>query len=316
MSVCRYLAIIALAAILVGCNSTPPKIITVNIADAMCGPKKVQEECGCDLFAALRQAQIDVLSPLASKKLENCVTLKASASIKNPDEYKADIKGCIEHNLELNKDVADKIATIVTSWQPEESQYRRWQACYDKVMNRYNTVVLMDSIEPNMIYCKATAAKGGRYGNHDDIKQIIAGLDRMNIITVLIDRNWYDDEEVIKIHPDLVIIHASAFYPQTVPVNWNARLVQFLDSIKDQTKTKVIVYTRGVVKKGPKAERSLPGAEKRWKNLLETINNPDWKGRIKLVKIDRTEEGDFCFHDPANARKIRTAVRELLKIEF
>ncbi|MCP4367301.1 MAG: hypothetical protein GY797_04180 [Deltaproteobacteria bacterium] len=109
-------------------------------------------------------------------------------------------------------------------------------------------VILMDSHLPEVVYREETLKNGG--SNTDDLSEILDDvLPLENIRREATSLQWHREEAVLLQNPDIVIIHASAFYDQTNIEDSERKFASFLEYMGEKTKTKFLVYSRGFCNK-------------------------------------------------------------------
>jgi hypothetical protein len=164
------------------------------------------------------------------------------------------------------------------------------------------TVVLMDSHIKDVVYCPHTQKIGG--SNADDIINLIKDLP-LHIETVSTNLEWQDDHRVIDLDPALIVLHASAFYEATRPMEGNARLLDFLHNL-EKTNIKILVYTRGL------PDQPTEDILVRWKKITEGLKN---NKNAQLFKMPKGKEYDSCFEDPDVGRPFKRKIREILELK-
>jgi len=102
----------------------------------------------------------------------------------------------------------------------------------------------------------------------------------------------------------LIIIHASAFYRKTKEIEANNKLINFIDSIKDE-KLKILVYTRGL------PEHPNEELKKRWNNILVTLDKPELLSKSKLHVMKKGHKS--CFKDPEIGVPFKNEIKAMLK---
>lgn len=159
------------------------------------------------------------------------------------------------------------------------------------------TVVLMDSTLPNVVYDPATRAQGGT--NADDITDVLSDLP-ITVIKETTSLAWRRDEHVLRLTPDLIVVHFSAFYGKTTPDDSDQRLEDFLNSMST-AKTRFLIYSRMT----PEQARWLAG----WVKRLEQ-GRTALRGRLHVLRIE--PGAGATFRNPDWGRKLKMQVKELL----
>lgn len=126
----------------------------------------------------------------------------------------------------------------------------------------------MDSHLPNVVYKLERQEKGG--SNADDIREILDDID----LQIYFPReptslDWRGEEQVIKINPDLIIIHGSAFYDQTHLEDSEKKFLSFLRYMVDEIEAKFLIYSRGFCELGEDYWRGYYEEETGLKNRIE-----------------------------------------------
>ena len=134
------------------------------------------------------------------------------------------------------------------------------------------TVVLMDSTLPAVVYDRETRKAGGT--NADDITRIVSDLP----ITTLKETTslmWQRDEQVLRLNPDVIVMHFSAFCDETSPDHGDHRLENFL-TYMSASKANFLIYSR------------MTDAQRRWLDgwLNGVISRtPALRGRIEILRL-------------------------------
>lgn len=158
-------------------------------------------------------------------------------------------------------------------------------------------VILMDSRLPEVVYDQLDRDKHN--SNAKPIGELLDDLDDVVLSPYPTSLDFAEDERIMAQKPDVIVIHASAFYDKTREAQANARLISFIQAFA-QEDTKFLIYSRAPI--GP---------------LVDFLHdaNPEFQGRIDtlVVPVDGAESDSF--RDPINARTLKTAVKELLNRE-
>ena len=160
-------------------------------------------------------------------------------------------------------------------------------------------VVLMDSTLPDVVYDGNTRAKGGT--NADDITEVLSDL-QITIIKETTSLRWQRDEQVLRVNPDLVVLHFSAFYSTTTPDDCDKRLEEFLQYMSG-AKTRFLMYSR----MSPDQNKWL----QRWLRRIEA-RIPGLRNRIQVLPI--TPGQDATFRDQDLARRLKLQVKQILEL--
>ncbi|MEO6214079.1 MAG: serine/threonine-protein kinase [Vicinamibacterales bacterium] len=167
-------------------------------------------------------------------------------------------------------------------------------------------VVLMDSTVPERVYDPQTRKEGAT--NADDITDILRDLP-VELHKENTSAMWHREDEVLKQHPSLVMMHLSSFAEPTAdpasPLQRNAqeRTRSFLGYVAlAEQRTKFVVYSRGFPTETERAE---------WVGETEG-RFPALKGRLQLMHIP----GDLqaSFRSPPTRQAVRDTVKALLNL--
>jgi hypothetical protein len=186
-------------------------------------------------------------------------------------------------------------------------------------------VICMDTTAPGGIYPPNNAQPGS--SNAKEVAKVLQEeglLPSRSLHQEPIDYGWANMAYVLSLHPDLVIIHRSAFFhtintklkleKSTQEEKWLAvyeecdrYLRMFIVLIgKSERRTKFLVYSRGT------DTRWLEdGFQDKWKNTLEA-DFPELKDRIETMTISRLQEGSF--RNPETRDEIRAKVIKILNL--
>jgi len=160
-------------------------------------------------------------------------------------------------------------------------------------------VVLMDSTLPDVVYDSNTRAQGGT--NADDITDVLSDLP-VTIIKETTSLLWRRDEQVLRVNPDLVVLHFSAFYSTTTSDDSDKRLEDFLQYMSG-VKTRFLIYSR----MSPEQNNWL----RRWLKRIES-RIPGLRNRIQVLPIKHGQ--DATFRNPDLARRLKLQVKQILEI--
>lgn len=161
------------------------------------------------------------------------------------------------------------------------------------------TVVLMDSTLPEVVYDHNTHTQGGT--NADDITDILSDLP-ITVIKETTSLVWRRDEQVLRLSPDLIVVHFSAFYSTTTPDDGDKRLEDFLKYLSS-ARARFLLYSRMSAQQVHWLER--------WIRRIES-QTPALRGRLHVMAIERGPGATF--RNPVLARRLKLRVKELLKL--
>lgn len=139
-------------------------------------------------------------------------------------------------------------------------------------------VIIMDGNNELIVYNPETFKAGGT--NADDVAKILADL-TVDIRKETTDPNWNENNEH-QIHdqnPELIIIHASAFYPRE---DYGDKLIDFLQHMQD-TRAKFLIYTRA------EASRNEEDIKQSYEDAY-----PFLRGRLDLLRVPFPENTQDC----------------------
>jgi len=272
--------------------------------------KEVKRQCGgCSPKAERYRVIFDSLDESMKKDFKKCINVTADIDYKNTEYADAGLNGCVNASTILNDEVRDKLFEAMDQYDVPQKEYEAWFICYSKLMGvpaksemQKPTVLLMDSHLKDVVYCDRSKEIGA--SNADDIINLIKDLP-INVGTVSTNLEWMDYQRVIDMKPNLIVVHASAFYRETKAIKGNTRLLDFLDSLKG-TGIKVIVYTRGVGK------HSEPDAQKRFDNIVRKLDDPELAKNAKLYQLDKVQ--DPCFRNPDVGSRFVKEIKEILAL--
>jgi serine/threonine protein kinase len=165
-------------------------------------------------------------------------------------------------------------------------------------------VVLMDSTLRERVYDPVTRENGGT--NADDISDTLRDLS-LEVHKETTSAIWRREEQIVRQHPALVIMHLSSFARATndpdEPLQKDAeeRTRAFLGFVGlANTRTQFIVYTRGFA---AETERDA------W--VDETVQRfPALRGRLRMLHIAGDERATF--RDPATRVAVKHEVESIL----
>lgn len=194
--------------------------------EPLCG-ERIINRCGsCNP----REEQVVRLEPRFDKtlitKAKDCVVASTDASIQGTPMLDGSITACITKDITVQEKTLGSFIRLIESTAIPDAAFQQWVNC---AYNRELRVAVLDSTLNKLVYCPS--ASGGR-ANYDVIKQLI----RDRTTGINIDVRSYDTTGNSRDHsadvrswkPDLVIIHASAFYDNTTSFKNNDELRSFL----------------------------------------------------------------------------------------
>lgn len=162
-----------------------------------------------------------------------------------------------------------------------------------------NTVVaIVDNV--SLVYDIESKKKGRT--NFDDIYESLRGDKSLQLRRVQTYEGWTDFDSFDQLEPNLVILHASAFYSSTKPRDEEQLLQGFLSHVASMpTKPAVVVYSRSI------------GAEDEGKYVRAMLAKiPALNGRLYAFHVPqgRTESGNSVasFRTTANSQRLREKI--------
>lgn len=167
-------------------------------------------------------------------------------------------------------------------------------------------IVLMDSPVPERVYDTRTRQAGGT--NADDITDTLRDLP-VELHKETTSALWHREDEVLKQHPALIMMHLSSFaeptHDVTSPLQPNAqeRTRSFLGYVGlAEPATKFVVYSRGFAAEHERNDW-VADTERRF---------PSLKNRVQLMHIPGDEQATF--RDPPTQAAVRDRVKRLLNL--
>jgi hypothetical protein len=164
----------------------------------------------------------------------------------------------------------------------------------------------MDSPVPERVYDPQTRKEGGT--NADDITDALRDLP-VELHKETTSALWHREDEVLKQHPSLVMMHLSSFAEptpdQTSPLQPAAqeRTRSFLGYIGlAEPRTKFVVYSRSF-ETGREQSEWVAETERRF---------PALRGRVQLMHIPGHDQATF--RNPEIRRAVRERVKQLLNL--
>jgi hypothetical protein len=150
-------------------------------------------------------------------------------------------------------------------------------------------IYLMDSTLDELVYNERRRQIGGT--NADDLIEILDELP-VELCKEATHLEWNREEALFRKHPDLIVIHASAFYDSTNVQDSERKFDSFLRYMAD-TPTKFLIYSRSP------AFCDEDGVREQYED------NYRLPGRVNVLRVEREWDG-------VTARKLRTKVKSML----
>jgi serine/threonine protein kinase len=187
-------------------------------------------------------------------------------------------------------------------------------------------VVLMDTTAEGGVYDTDNIGNGG--SNAKEVAKVLQEQDLLpsrSLHQERIDLGWAREAYVLSLHPDLVIIHRSAFFHSinsilkleklTEEKKWQAvydecdhklrMLIVFIGT--RELRTKFLVYSRGTDTKWLES-----GFQDQWKNTL-VADFSELKDRIITMTILPGKNGSFAsFRNSETGHELRSRVKDIL----
>ena len=166
--------------------------------------------------------------------------------------------------------------------------------------NTMPLVIMMDSHHPSRVYDDDIIASGGT--NADVVSDILLDLP-ISRQKEAVSPEWHRDEDILGFHPDLIIIHYSAFLHGSLK-GPRQRLRLFIEFFADSD-TRFIIYSR--------APQAI--LQERVEDLLAELDqvHPGLLERIHVFGL--LEHGEPRWRDPANAASLKLLVKKVLTID-
>jgi hypothetical protein len=189
-------------------------------------------------------------------------------------------------------------------------------------------VFLMDTPAPIGVYHEETRKNAGT--NADDLNDFLRDLP-IEIHKETVGSRWDREDQVLMQHPDLIVIHRSAFFhslnlelgygyaPFEDPTD-EARVYRIYDVVLEKLMaffayvglgdphTEFLVYSRG----GP-----IPWVEELPRAFVAEVEGryPHLEGRVFTFGVPQEGDGYSSFRDPETAAMIREQIVEILGLE-
>ena len=164
-----------------------------------------------------------------------------------------------------------------------------------KLTNSEAAVVIMDSPLRDVVYDQESWKKGRT--NADEISEILDDLPGLVLYKETTNLKWEREDEVIRMRPKLIVMHASCFYDTTNLEDSDRKFFSFLQYFA-HTDVHFLVYSRGF----------HHGSES-WKaTLIRQI--PELNSRIHVLEVP----SPGTFSDPVVRMQLKTTVKEVLSL--
>lgn len=161
-------------------------------------------------------------------------------------------------------------------------------------------IVLMDSILKVNIYDEENQ-RLGKINSHtiNDILHEIPLLSAKIVIEPT-KYEWDREDDILNLHPDLIIVHYSAFERETIGYNDEIAIEKFKSFLRymNKSKAKFIVYTRGT---------HFDKEDDR----IEFINSTGLSGRLYFFSLS---DKPHTFKDPVKRRRFKILVKKVLNL--
>lgn len=156
-------------------------------------------------------------------------------------------------------------------------------------------IVIMDSTLRDVVYDKDAWLVGRT--NADEITEILDDIQNLKLTKETTSLNWNREDQVLKMNPRLIVIHASCFYDKTFVEDADRKFFSFLHYM-NKSDIIFIIYSRG-----------FHHGYTDWKKKL--INDvPLLKGRVHVLEFQPHD----TFKNASVRRKLKTLVKEVLEI--
>lgn len=156
-------------------------------------------------------------------------------------------------------------------------------------------IVLMDSRADDVVYDEID--RNNHDSNSKPIAEILDNIQNVQILEFPTSLTWNRDETVKAENPDLIVIHASAFYEKTKSAEANGRLISFINGFSDE-ETPFLIYSR--VSIDPLIEHLIK-------------ENPGLKDRLHPMVLPVRGTESQSFRESINGRALKTLVLEILE---
>lgn len=286
--------------------SSPPPVPRVQLPE-LCS-QEVRTRCGsCDPQIELLREKVVHLHPLLFTAVKDCAnaSLDSSWTLKDTGNAKVTLAGCIDSTRALEPGTRDTLNRIVESINVDPKKYAAWVECAKPTKKL--KVVVMDSDNPALVYCAHTRSPEIGGSNAHDITNLLSPLG-VAIQAERTYRGWNRDQYIIGEKPDLIIIHASAFYEKTQAMEGNKLLLDFIDNMLRSTQSRILVYTRGLPDQPP------ADILKRWHAIETTLHDPAVAARAQLFVMPKGRHNS-CFEDREISQPFMQKVKEMLGLE-
>ncbi|MDJ0733880.1 MAG: hypothetical protein QNJ47_07305 [Nostocaceae cyanobacterium] len=161
-------------------------------------------------------------------------------------------------------------------------------------------VLIMDSHLPDVVYKLETRKKGG--SNADDIREILDDIDPpIQLPRESTNLSWHGEQQVLEHNPDIIIIHASAFYQRTDVEDSEKKFLSFLEFIGKRIQSKFLIYSRS----RSFCQNSEDYSREYYENKIPVLEK-----RIEIFPVCASDTWD----NNMLQRNLRTKVESILKL--
>jgi len=158
----------------------------------------------------------------------------------------------------------------------------------------FDRVVLIDSPDKLNVYDDCRFERGGT--NANELLGVLAVVPNLRLSAERVIPAWAGEEKLLRQKPDLIVIHASSFWPTP---NYENRFKQFLKKLAESENIQFVVYSRTI----------KSDDEDQQKVNFESLDTR-LKDRIQVFSVFESK----TFMDPTTAERLRAVVREILGI--
>ena len=158
-------------------------------------------------------------------------------------------------------------------------------------------VVLMDSYEPELVYSAERRKLHG--SNADDLTEILKDLPIV-LAKESTSLGWRREEQVLSMHPALIIMHLSAFFEHSHEKDADQRVHSFVRYMSSHG-VRFVIYSR------PPGAAESADLNGRWNALQADIHDPAVQPPVTFVPI---VDSDEPWNDIRNRSRIHDAVSE------
>lgn len=281
--------VLCLAA-LAGCGTNKGSEIGPPPPGLLCDVALAQSCGGCNPYAERYWITTQTMDRNVVLEVNRCLDAEADAGYKDTKLVEGAFKACIRKNKKLDEDIKKKILDSTDDFSISDAEYDAFIECRKRLMSQPPVATLLDSHLEGVVYCADSVPKGK--SNADDIAELLDGLEvdgrSLAVIPFSTHLEWQHHEQLQKLKPELIVIHASAFYEETKEMQANEQLMYFLDYFADSN-IPVLVYTRGLPEESPQDLRF------RFERVVAKVEGTM---NAKLFVMPKGVNGDSCFKDP------------------